>query len=217
MYKRQVQSAAGDADPGVLRVLAPGADGGAVEVTLLGADGPVSLPGANADLEPGAVLDIPLSGLPAGSYTAVVTADVPVVAGALLMRGATGEAAEQPSELAWAPSVALGRAGPLALPDGATGQLLLAVVPHEGSRGPSTVTIEAQGSGGTTVVERRVPEGTTVALPLAGLADGISGLVVRTEDARIAWAVVLESDDMVSVLAPVPPRTPQPQVAVQVR
>ena len=212
-----VESAAGDAEAGVLRVLAPGADGGAVEVTLLGAAGPVSLPGANADLEPGAVLDIPLSGLPAGSYTAVVTAGVPVVAGALLMRGATGEAAEQPSELAWAPSVALGRAGPLALPDGATGQLLLAVVPHEGSAGPSTVTIEAQGSDGTTVVERRVPEGSTVALPLAGLADGISGLVVRTEDGRIAWAVVLESDDMVSVLAPVPPRTPQPQVAVQVR
>ncbi|MGJ0223795.1 DUF5719 family protein, partial [Streptococcus pyogenes] len=75
----------------------------------------------------GEVLDVPLAGLAAGAWTAVVTSDVPVVASALVTRGGAvglpdaGTLSRSPLERAWAPAVRPGASGPLALPlvDGA--------------------------------------------------------------------------------------------------
>jgi hypothetical protein len=207
------------ADIPVLRVLAPGEEGGTVDVVLLGADGPVDLPGGHTEIDAGEVLDIPLGSVPAGSYAAVVTADVPVVAGAMLTRTGTADPSDEPpSELAWAPSVAVGRAGPLALPADMPGQLLLSLVPSDDRAGPAVVTLEVITDEGTTVLERRVPDGSTVALDLAELTDaGLAGVTVRSDDPRLAWAAVLDDDAMVSVLAPVAPRDPQARVSVRVR
>ena len=199
-----------DADAALLRVVAPGEEGGAVSITLLGPEGPVALPGGSTTVAPGTVLDVPLSGIAAGDYTAVVNADVPVVAGAMVSRGAGGP--EDVADRAWVPATAAG-AGPLALPEGVTGRLVLSVAPDGETVGRSTVVVES--SDGTSK-ERVVGEGATLSLPLDDLGDP-EGLVVRTGDRRVAWAVVLEDGDMVSVLVPVPPLAAQDRVAVEVR
>jgi hypothetical protein len=233
------------ADVAVLRVLAPGDASGTVGVTFLGPDGPVDLPGTERiAIGAGTVLDVPLGGLPAGEYVAVIDADVPVVAGAMLTRGAgvgdTGSPAA-PMDRAWAASVATGSGGPLALPPEARGVLLVAAVPDDDVGGAVVVTVEAIGRDGVLGTEDyRVRGGSTLSIALDDLlpaADDpdsddpdpasddpdpgadLVGLVVRTDDPRVAWTVVLLTDDqeMVGVLSPVVPRPAQAQLAVQVR
>lgn len=233
------------ADPSVLRLLAPGAEDGTAVITLLGARGPVELPGtASVSLEAGAVLDVPLDGLPAGHYTVVVDADVPVVAGALLTRGAdVGRAgddttAESPLERAWAAGAAVGAPGPLALPEGARGRLLVAAVPDAASTERASATIVVIGADGAVLGERMlsIPSGATAAVPLDTLLDAtdvtsgdsstdgraeVAGVVLRTADPRVAWAVVLvhpdAAGDLVSVLTPVAPEVTRAEVRVRVR
>ncbi len=193
----------------VLRLLAPGDAGAHVAVTLLGPDGSAALPGGELTLGPGGVLDVPLDDLGPGDYTAVVTADQPVVAGAMVVRGAAGDDAVQ--DRAWIAATA-GGAGPVALPSGVDGRLVLAVVPDEEHHGRSPVVVE--GADGTRS-ERMLEEGATLSLPLGSATGG--GLTVRTGDPRVVWCVVFEGDAMISVLGPVSPRSAQPEVAVEVR
>lgn len=199
-----------DPEAAVLRVLAPGDEGGDVSVTLLGPDGAVPLPGGTATLTAGTVLDIPLDGVAAGDYTAVVSADVPVVAGAMLSRSSAG--AEGAADRAWVASASAGPAA-MAIPDGATARLVLASVPDSATKGRSPVVIEADGRSSEQIVE----EGSTVTLPLSRFAADVGSLVVRTDDPRVVWAVVLEDADMISVLVPVAPLDAQPRVGVTVR
>ncbi|WP_454049406.1 DUF5719 family protein [Cellulomonas sp. Marseille-Q8402] len=118
-------------DAGALRLLAPGEDGATASVRLLGPDGDVALPGAEAvELAAGEVTDLSLGGLAAGSYTAVVESSAPVVAGAMIAReGRAGELDEGPRlERAWASSAATGT-GLVAIPTGTRGTLTLTAVP----------------------------------------------------------------------------------------
>ncbi|HWS59230.1 MAG TPA: DUF5719 family protein [Actinotalea sp.] len=226
-------SAADGADVGVLRLLAPGTEDGTARIAVLGPDGAVELPGAEeVALEAGAVLDVPLGGLPAGRYTLVVDADVAVVAGAMLTRGSgvglppdlAQEPVDQaPLDRAWVPAATVGTAGPLALPPGASGELVLAAVGEPG--GPADVSVDvigADGVLGTTTM--RVPSGTTSALSLdalTGASDGATGLVVRSADPRLVWGVVLTEvrpdGDLVAVLSPVAPAVDRPSLEVRVR
>ncbi|EYR61783.1 hypothetical protein N866_16780, partial [Actinotalea ferrariae CF5-4] len=82
------ETAPGTVDTAQLRLLAPD-ESTTASVALLGPDGPVALPGlAEVRLDAGAVLDVPLAGLPPGVWTVVVDAPSPVVAGALVTSGA---------------------------------------------------------------------------------------------------------------------------------
>jgi hypothetical protein len=199
-------------DAGALRLMAPDADG-TVSVRLLGADGDVVLPGAEAvDLAAGEVTDVSLGGLAAGTYTAVVEADVPVVASAMITRtGTPGELDEQPRlERAWAAATPSG-SGVAAVPQGTAATLALGAVPTgrtptpepsatptpeptQGQvpdptedtepQGPSvTVTVRGYGADGL-VGEEQVPVGvgSTVAFPVASLGDGVLGVEVLTGD-----------------------------------
>src|SRR5690606_12139710 len=103
-------SAAEDADPAVVRLLAPDAATTA-RITLLGASGPLELP--PVDLVAGEVVDAPLGGIEAGQYTAVVTAEGPVVAAVAVTRVG---AADGPVERAWVAAREPGTAGPVAVP-----------------------------------------------------------------------------------------------------
>ncbi|WP_024287662.1 DUF5719 family protein [Cellulomonas sp. KRMCY2] len=239
-----MQTAADGVDTSVLRLLVPGAEPGSAAITLLGAQGPVTLPGtASVSLEAGAVLDVPLGGLPAGDYTVVVDADVPVVAGALLTRGAgvggpdDGSSEDRPLERAWAASAPTG-AGLLALPAGSLGRLLVAAVPDPALQGPAEATLVVIGADGAVLGERSlsIPAGTTTALPLDALLDRAddaagaatpaelahpAGVVLRTADPRLTWAAVLvtpdAAGDLVSVLTPVAPQVVRAEVPVRVR
>ncbi|MDO8108572.1 DUF5719 family protein [Isoptericola sp. b441] len=214
-------SPADGADPGVLRLLAPD-EAGTADVHVLGPDGEVPLPGGHVSLDAGSVLDLPLGGLPAGDYTLVVDADVPVVAAAMITRGqgvgAAQASEETPLDRAWAASVEPGTVGPVALPGLGTWHLVVAVPP--GDSGPADVTVDAVSSAGVTTTSTPVVPGTSVTLQQSDLGTAsVDGLVVRSDDPRVAWAVVLDvraSDgDLITVLSPLAPPAPQPEVAVR--
>ncbi|MFN8079487.1 MAG: DUF5719 family protein [Kineosporiaceae bacterium] len=140
----------------VVRVVAPGSAEAVVRVHLVGASGPVTVPGAVVTVPGGGVRDVPLqvsTALPAGHYTAVVEADLPVVAGALLTRtlpggelagtaAAVGKAVP-PSDLAWAGATSPVRGTViLAMPPAGIGSRLVLASP-DASPASSTA---AQGS-----------------------------------------------------------------------
>lgn len=235
----------------VLRLLAPD-EGTTAEVAFVGSEGIVELPGAQSvPLETGVVTDVPLGDLPPDVYTVVVTAEQPVVAGAMIVRRASGAGDvapdELPAERAWVASASVGTEGPLAVPPGSGARLLVAVVPATGTDGSGSfdgsgvddaavpdptgadVTIEVIGTDGSTLVEHeeRVATGRVTLLNPADLVPGgdagdVVGVVLRTDDPRVAWSAVLGSPsattaDFVSVLIPVPPAPDQPTVPVRVR
>lgn len=232
-----------DPVPATVRILAPGqagtdgADsvggdgaevpGGTVHVVLLGPDGPVELPGAaEISVDVGQVIDVPLGDLPPGDYTAWVTSDLPVVAGALTSRPGRGETADggAPVERAWSPAVAGGLSGPLALPGDEPGRLVLGAAPTQGGTGPvraEVLALDAEGAvlGRQDVV---VPVSGTVSFDLTDLGDGTTrgprsratAVVVRTDDPRLAWGAVLDAPGRISVLAPVPQPGARPRVEV---
>lgn len=223
-------STADGADVAALRLLAPD-KAGTAQVHVLGPDGEVSFPGgADVALDAGAVIDLPLGGLPAGSYTLVVDADVPVLAGAMITRGVDVGAATRdpdlPLERAWAASVLPGTVGPLALPGLASWHLVIAVpdgVPGaDAAAGPADVDIELVGADGAVTTSTPVSAGTSITVGQADLGETpgtVSGLVVRTDDPRVVWAVVLDvtekTGDLVSVLSPVAPATRHDAVDVR--
>ncbi|MEZ0449911.1 DUF5719 family protein, partial [Cellulomonas sp. ICMP 17802] len=181
-----VASAVGDVTAPALRLLVPGDAGTTAHVTLLGPTGVTELPGADAvALAAGEVTDVPLGGLPAGAYTAVVDADQPVLASAVVSRpGSLGELDDVPSsERGWAASTAAGRSGVVAVPTGTRGVLVVGAVsshtdPTSGR--DATARLRLLGEGGTVLVERtvRLSAGTTGAWDVAALAEGTGDVVV---------------------------------------
>ncbi|MCL2786962.1 MAG: DUF5719 family protein [Micrococcales bacterium] len=85
-------------DPTVLRLLAPGDLETRVSVAIFGPEGELDLP-ATEDivLPPAEVTDIPLLGIPTGTYSAIVTADHPVLVAAMSTTG--GEGGAEPFEV----------------------------------------------------------------------------------------------------------------------
>ena len=123
-----VASTVDDPNAPALRLLAPGHAATNATVTLLGPGGVFELPGVDTvALAAGEVTDVPLGGLPAGTYTAVVDAHEPVIASSVMSRpGSLGELDDTPSvERAWAAATLPGRAGVVALPAGTQGTLAL--------------------------------------------------------------------------------------------
>ena len=129
-------SEVGDADVALLRVLAPDADGTA-SIRVLGADGQQVLRGAESvDLAAGAVTDVSLAGLPAGTYTVVVQADAAVVAGAQMTRTGTKDPDQPllgtPKDRAWvAARHDRSATGIAALPAGTQARVVLTALPAE--------------------------------------------------------------------------------------
>ncbi|MBI9114795.1 DUF5719 family protein [Sanguibacter suaedae] len=129
------ESEVGDDDVASVRVLSP-ADDGTATVHVLGADGRHVLRGVETmDLVAGRVEDLSLAGLPAGTYTVLVQADVPVVAGAHSTREGSADPEQPlvgvPVDRAW---VASGRPeaqvrSVVAIPDGLTGTAVLTPLP----------------------------------------------------------------------------------------
>jgi hypothetical protein len=204
-------SSVGDPSGSALRLLVPGEAATTARLSLLGPAGIVELPGADeVALAPGEVTDVPLGGLPAGSYTVVVDADQAVVASAVVTRpGAVGELDDVASvERAWAASTATGRSGVLAVPDRTQGMLVVGAVSgatDPGDGGEASGTVRLLGKDGAVLAERalRLAAGTTgawwvdslaaetgtivapdPALPAASPADprGVVGVDLLTDD-----------------------------------
>lgn len=204
----------GSPDAPVLRLLAPGDRDGTATVRLLGADGPVELPGAQeVPLGAGETTDVPLGGLPAGAYTVVVDADVPVVAGAVTSStGTPGELDDEPRvERAWSPAARVGVHGAVALPRDASARIVVGAVGDADEDGEGTATLRLLGGDGRVLAEHRVrvDVGTTGAWELADLAPGAAGVELEPSGSvDVVWAVALtvpRSDGpLVATLDPVP-------------
>ena len=227
-----VASTVDGADPAVLRLLVPGAVAAAAHITMLGAGGVVALPGADSiDLAPGDVTDVPLGGLPAGAYTAVVDAPVPLVAAAMITRpGLPGQLDDTPTlERAWAASGYPGAGSLVAVPRGTAASLVLAAVadgddPSAG--GTVTATLRALGSNGGVLAERSVDvaAGSTTLLDVASLGLDVTGIEIEPArdnpaGVRVAWSLlvtVTQPDGMLlSVLLPTPDGQDVTQVPVR--
>ncbi|OIQ73561.1 hypothetical protein GALL_448000 [mine drainage metagenome] len=227
-------SAIADADQAVLRLVAPGAAGTTAAISLLGPDGVVPLPGAESvDLPAGSVIDVPLAGIPAGTYTAVVRADVPVLAGAMITRiGVAGQLEnEQVIDRAWIAAGIVGSGGAAALPSapGVTSTVVLGGVGRTSAAegGAATGTLRVFAADGSVLGDTAVtvPAGQTVAVPVADLgAQAVAVDLVPDADpsgtaAQLAWAVVATSTqadgELVAVLTPTPPQDAAPSVRVR--
>lgn len=208
-------SKVGDADAPVLRLLAPG-EATTARVALLGADGPVDLPGAQeVVLAAGEVTDVPLGGLPAGAYTVVVDADVPLVAGAVVSaRGTPGELDDEPRvERAWSSATPTGEHGAVALPRRVRGvQVVVGAVGQDvDDHGEGVGRLRVLGRSGDVLAEHtvRVDAGTTGAWDVADLADEAAAVELEpVSGVPLAWGVALSvrqpDGSLVAVLDPVP-------------
>lgn len=224
-----------------LDVLAPGEQGGTARLAVLGPDGPVRLRGGEElPLEPGQVTTLPLGGLPEGTYTVVVDADVPVVAGAALDR--KGKAArdavidDDPYDRAWLAGQALPASGgvadgAVAVPEDTSYDVTLSAVPGERDpdriddvTGSTGVTLRGVGPDGAEAWthEVDVPAGQTVEVPWSELEElGEAVAVVAEQSAdepEVVWSArMADSDDesLFSVLAPTPPLAADGDVRVR--
>ncbi|WP_413451003.1 DUF5719 family protein [Georgenia phoenicis] len=215
-------SASGEeADAPAVRVVNPGEETATVTLELLGVEGVEPVPGADdLVLDPGAVLDISLAGMPGGPWSAVVTADQPVTAAAVsTLVGEPGEddPSTPPVDRAWAPATTAVAGGVIALPGDVVSAVSLVLanpadsavdvelvpVMRDGTRGePVSRTVEARTSlrevvadlGDVAAMELRVADGAVHAAALLSVPvdDGsLMSVVPVTEDARAARAVVL--------------------------
>lgn len=195
-----------------LRMLVPGEEPTTARVSVYGPDGRVYLRGGEeVDLDPGVVTDLPIGGLPQGSYTVVVDADRPLVAAAVSHR--EGAAADDavvsgaPYDVAWVAGTAVPEAAAsaqAALPGGTRAVLALTAVPADRGEdadpsGQTTAVVRLYGADGAQVAERSVDleaaRSTTVDLAeLAGDASA-AAVGVEAEDAGVVWSVQLTADD----------------------
>jgi hypothetical protein len=183
-----------------VRIAVPGSEDAVVRVRLLSSTGAVDLPRTGVvTVSAGGVADVPISGVPSGTYTAVVDADVPVVAGALV--GRSGIAGTAPSaEFAWAAAARrLAGDGYAVLPPGARSTLSLVAV--QGTGGLVLTGMHSDGTLGRPI-DVDVPDATSVTVQLD--ADVVAIRISALRGAAVAGAIVATVDDargpLISVL-----------------
>jgi hypothetical protein len=199
-------------DPGAVavRVANPGPEPAVARVRLVGDAGSVPLDRGVVSLAAGAVTDVPVTGVPAGMYAAVVEADAPVVAGALVGRAA----AARPAEFGWAASVAplttpVVTALPSLTEDGRRTAVAatLALTAPGASSSVEVTEVGATGDALRTVTVT-VAAGTTLAQPVTA---GAAGVRLRPADGvAVVAALVLQAPDPSGPTVAVLPVRPGP-------
>lgn len=214
-----------DAGASAVRLLNPGEEIATVSVELLGAEGPVELPGAQeVVLDPGAVLDLSLSGVEAGTYAVRAASERPVTAGVVLAR--TGTAGEldpdtPPRDRAWTAAAQPAAGGVVALPGLGTvvdGASVVLTNPGGDDLTAALVPVDADGRlGAATDVD--VAAGSTVATDVADLGEDVVAVLV--DGGPLVGAGVLTAKAADGELIAVVPLVSDPQaagsVAVDVR
>lgn len=207
-----------DARAPVVRLLAPNHAAKAT-VSLWGPKGRVHLRGAEqVALDAGQVVDVPLGGLPAGTYTVTVDADQKVVAGAVEQRPGTTGAKGQPApadartpwDRAWVPAQAVpdtaaasSDAGEVALPGGTSDAVVLSALPADRSTdakvsGQVKATVRLFDASGAQVLSRptTVAAGASTTIDVGALAPGkdVAGVAVdavtTSGGTTLTWGVV---------------------------
>ncbi|WP_447924850.1 DUF5719 family protein [Georgenia muralis] len=199
-----------------VRLVNPGDETATASVLLLGEDGAVQVPGADAVvLDPGAVLDLSLDGIEGGVYAVEIDSDVPVTGAVVLAR--TGTAGDldpdtAPVDRAWTAASELLTSAVLPLPG--LGSLAGPATVTLTNPGEDDVDVELRPVGGDDgeVREVTVPARSTTSTELD---DGVA--VVMSADAGVAAAVVLTAESADGELITVLPASPDPHTARSVR
>ncbi|OFI37791.1 hypothetical protein BIU82_07975 [Arthrobacter sp. SW1] len=164
-----------DAVP-ALEITVPGAVDAIVDVKLFGPNGQRALPGGGAvTVKAGSVTELPLSGVPGGTYTVSVTADVPVAAAARTVRGLKPGS---PGEFAWSPAaVRLGSQHLLAVPQDGWRFLSFGVPEGRATVTYTPVTVDGKTGKASTV---DIAGGTTAVVDIQAPAKGpaVAGYIV---------------------------------------
>lgn len=156
-----------EAGHATLRVAVPGDVQAIVQVRALTADGPARVENDVTVVRGGAVADIDLSGVPAGTHGLEVTSDEPVVAALQVERR---PAEEGPSDMAWVPAsgAVTGLAGaPLPQHPEVDDASYVSLASTEGARA-EVITLDAAGELSTAEVE--VPAAGAVRRDVSGRA-----------------------------------------------
>lgn len=177
-------------DAAVLRILNPNAEETTASLRLLGSDGETSIPGAEEiALEPGAVTDVSLAGVPAGAYAAHLRSDLPITAAAMLTRigSPLPDDPDQP---------VVDRAWSAATPGASS---LLVALPGVGTQVDDAVVLLTNPGGDAVTAATRpvfdggrvgaavgltVPAGATVAVPSEVLAGALAVAVAVPQEAE---------------------------------
>lgn len=187
-----------DAAP-VLHIAVPGSADAVVEVKLFGSNGQRALPGGGVvTAKGGSVTEVPLAGVPAGTYTVTAASDVAVVASARVFRGSK---AEDPTDFAWSPAaVRMGSQHVVAVPQGGTSQLSfgapdgrakisLSPVTADGTvRKTDTIDI-AGGTTATVKIPDKVEGAAVVGYVVSASGDAVYGALLMGKDGRSDVAV----------------------------
>ena len=202
-----------DAGP-ALEVAVPGATDAVVEIKLYGPDGQKALPGGGVvTAKAGAVTEVSLAGVPAGTYTVAASSDVSFAATARLTRGLqAGDAADIAFSAA---SARLGSQHIVAVPRTGDRQLVLGA-----PAGRATVTYTPITADGKirTAGTADIAGGTTVSIKIPADVGGspLVGYVVSAAGDPAYGALVLAQDGRqdISAVALAPEAAGQRQVPV---
>ena len=209
--ERAPDAAAGapkSSDAPAVRLANPGSTPATAAISVIGPDGTEVLQGADSvTVDPGAVFDVSLSGVPAGAYGVHVSSDAPVAAGVRLVRSAGEYPARSGAllhDVAWSQAVTpdVGEAGSIALPraEGLTSQLVLT------NAGASATTVTLASADGSWSQEVEVPAGSTVTPEVPGqiAALTISGPAAQQVTAAAVVTARVGGDAAGTLIASVP-------------
>jgi hypothetical protein len=212
---RALTAKPGFADAGpALEIAVPGAADAVVEVKLYGRDGQKALPGGGVvTAKAGAVTEVSLAGVPAGTYTVAASSDVSFAATARLTRGLKSEDAADVGFSA--ASARLGSQHIVAVP--ATGDRQLVFGAPDGKATVSYAPITADGKI-RTAATAEVAGGTTVSVKIPVDVGGspLVGYVVSAAGDPAYGALLLGRDGRqdISAVAVAPEAAGQRQVPV---
>lgn len=197
-----------------LRMLAPGPDAASVTVRLVSADGgDVAGSAIVAELEPGIVLDLPLTELPDGEYSVIIDSSEPVVAGVRAsIVDANPEAADLPGPVAPGTVPSIDHAwfsGAAALEPGMT--TVAAVGPVTGATArlhliapDGTATVDLDGR----IIE--VPAGVSVTVSVAATTP----LRLSIEGAAVHAGITYRGDAQLAGTRVLPPASATPPLVI---
>lgn len=180
-----------DAGP-ALEIAVPGAADAVVEVKLYGRDGQKALPGGGVvTAKAGAVTEVSLAGVAAGTYTVAASSDISFTAAVRLTRGLRPEGA---SDVAYsAASARLGSQHVVPVPGGGNRQLVFGA--PDGAATVSYAPITADGKILTSATAK-LAGGTTVSVPIPAEVGGspLVGYVVSAAGDSAYGALLLGRD-----------------------
>lgn len=195
-----------DDDTALLRLFVPGEAPGEVDVRLIGPTGEIAADDLRGlAVSGGAVTDVPLAGVPAGTYTAIVEGTVPLTGSAFLATGAEAT----PRDIAWLPATPRDEYSVFALPDSSISRAQTLVVAGVETDAVAQVYL-ATDAGELVATEQlfvAAGESRSTRIPASIDTDGVVGVVVEA-DQPVATGFIIRSEKIdggaVSLLPPTP-------------